>query len=111
MPRMYDVSERNLFGMKTDILEKEGTWLAEIGLLVVLLHNKGKDMKDALKKIRDDKSVIDFAMQKLSDDGFVLDSVKNGEEITRVSDEPKFSEEWSDGKDSKWNDLWFYDGS
>jgi len=93
MPRMYDVSERNLFGMKTDILEKEGTWLAEIGLLVVLLHNKGKDMKDALKKIRDDKSVIDFAMQKLSDDGFVLDSVKNGEEITRVSDEPKFSEE------------------
>ena len=92
MPRMFDKSEKNLFGMKDYILKQEDIWLAEIGLLVVLMNNNGKDMDEVLKRIRDDKSVIQNASQLLIHDGFMRKKNESGEETIRVSDEPIFLE-------------------
>ena len=71
MGRMYKHGETDLFGMRADILKKEGTSLAEIGLLVLLLFNNDKDYTEALENICDDEATIDSAMQMLADDGFL----------------------------------------
>lgn len=92
MPRMFNKSEKNLFGMKDCILKQEDIWLEEIGLLVVLMNNNGKEMDEVMKKIRDDKSVIDKATQLLIHDGFMYKKNESGEETIRVSDEPIFLE-------------------
>lgn len=93
MPRMFDKSEKNLFGMKDYILKQEDIWLAEIGLLVVLMNNNGKDMNEVMKRIRDDNSVVQNASQLLIHDGFMSKKNESGEETIRVSDEPIFLED------------------
>lgn len=92
MAQSNNMSRKDLLGMSNNILKRHDMGLPERGLLATLIDNEDKETEDILNELPDGEAVIEAAMQKLIDNGYVSIVYEAGEEIFRVSDQPIFLE-------------------
>lgn len=92
MPKLNNLSEKDIITIRRKIFEDKETTLMERGLLITMLINHEKCYEEVKNEVPDKEEDVDVALADLMNDGYVKKDDLNGEEIFRVSDLPEFLE-------------------